>query len=101
MFEIKSKEDVELLKQISECFVQQPSENINEIISKVQDVETSFTKQNKLITKQNKIIKELQDEVKQMDIIVKKISKENEELFEKMKNMAATPEQNASKKNTL
>ena len=86
MFEIKSKEDIELLKQISECFVQQPSENLDEIFAKMQDVESSFAKQNKIIGKQNKIIKELQNEIKQMDVTVRKISKENEELFEKIKN---------------
>ena len=86
MFEIKSKEDIELLKQISECFVQQPSEDLDKIFAKMQDVESSFAKQNKIIGKQNKIIKELQNEIKQMDVTVKKISKENEELFEKIKN---------------
>lgn len=86
MFEIKSKEDVELLKQISECFIQQPSEDLDKIFAKMQDVESSFAKQNKIIGKQNKIIKELQNEIKQMDVTVKKISKENEELFEKIKN---------------
>lgn len=86
MFEIKSKEDIELLKQISECFIQQPSEDLDKIFAKMQDVESSFAKQNKIIGKQNKIIKELQNEIKQMDVTVKKISKENEELFEKIKN---------------
>ena len=75
MFEINSKQDIELLKEISECFSQNPLNSETDII--LEKINSSFDKQ-------NKAIQSLHQEIKLMDLAIKKLSKENDKLLDEI-----------------
>ena len=60
MFEIKSKEDIELLKEISECFAPKTSDSdLNNILEKINEFENSFILQSKSVLELTKEIKNI------------------------------------------
>lgn len=79
MFEIKSKEDVELLKEISKCFVNEPSE---------QDLDKVFNMVQKSVDKQNEVILGLAKQIKSMNETIKKLSKENDKILSEIDNIS-------------